>query len=105
MKNIIVEEIANILGISSSDVKIEYPKDRSLGDYAIPCFPFSKLLHKNPNEIAEMIQEKLSFKSNVVNGYLNIFMDKKKVTKDIIELILKEKKLTVTTVTEKVKIS
>ena len=91
MKDSIVEEIASILGISSSDIKIEYPKDRTMGDFAIPCFPFSKLLHKNPNEIAEMIKEKLSFTSNVVNGYLNIFMDKKKVTKDVIELILKEK--------------
>lgn len=91
MKDSIVEEIASILGISSSDIKIEYPKDRTMGDFAIPCFHFSKLLHKNPNEIAEMIKEKLSFTSNVVNGYLNIFMDKKKVTKDVIELILKEK--------------
>lgn len=27
---------------------IEIPPDSKMGDYAIPCFSFAKLMHKNP---------------------------------------------------------
>ena len=88
MKNKILDEISNLLNIEKESIKIEYPKDRSLGDYAIPCFQFSKLLHKNPNDIANSLKGNLSYNSNVLNGYLNIFMDKKETTKDVINNIL-----------------
>ena len=91
MKNQIAEDIAKLLNVDVLDVKIEYPKDRSLGDFAVPCFQFSKLLHKSPNDIANYIKENLKYESNVVNGYLNIFMDKKEITKSILHQIIEEK--------------
>lgn len=91
MKEEIINNIANVLNISRDDIKIEYPKDKTMGDYAIPCFQFAKLLHKNPMDIANDLKAKLTYNSNVVNGYLNIFMDKKIVTKNVLETILEEK--------------
>ena len=40
MKEKIVEEIYNILNkeVEPTDIIVEKPKDRKLGDYSIPCF-------------------------------------------------------------------
>lgn len=91
MKNKIISDIANILNVDKSIIKIEYPKDRTLGDYAIPCFQFSKELHKSPIDIANYLKDNINYECNVLNGYLNIFMDKKVTTKDVINTILNEK--------------
>lgn len=91
MKNKIIEDISNILNVAKEDIKIEYPKDRNMGDYAIPCFQFSKTLHKSPIEIANYLKDNLNYNANVVNGYLNIFMDKLKITKDVINTIIRQK--------------
>ena len=91
MKNELMNKVSEILNVDKSLVKIEYPKDRSMGDFAIPCFQFAKELHKSPMEIANMLKENLDYESNVVNGFLNIFMNKKDITKDIINKVLTEK--------------
>lgn len=91
MKNEIIEKIASLLKVSKESVKIEYPKDRTLGDYAIPCFAFSKELHKSPMDIANYLSENLEYKSNVLNGYLNIFMDRKDVCNKVLNSVLNEK--------------
>ena len=91
MKSKIINEISSILGVDKSLVKVEYPKDRSMGDYAVPCFTFSKELHKSPIEIANYLKDNLNYNAQVVNGYLNIFMNKKETTKYIVDKILSEK--------------
>ena len=91
MKDEIVESISSLLKVDKSLVKIEYPKDRTMGDYAIPCFSFSKELHKSPIDIANYLKENLKYNTNVLNGYLNIFMDKKDVCQKVIGKILNEK--------------
>ena len=91
MKEELINKVSEILGVDKSTVKIEYPKDRSMGDFAIPCFQFAKELHKSPIDIANILKEKLNCNSNVVNGFLNIFMDKKNITKDIITKVINEK--------------
>ena len=93
MKEKIVEEIYNILNkeVEPTDIIVEKPKDRKLGDYSIPCFSLAKKLRKNPNIIAEEISKKLSLKSEVLNGYLNVFIDKNSFTKELLEKISIEK--------------
>ena len=91
MKNKIISDIATVLNVDKGLVKIEYPKERSFGDYAIPCFQFSKELHKSPIDIANYLKDNLDYECNVVNGYLNIFMNKKETTKSTINAILNEK--------------
>lgn len=93
MKEKIVEEIYNILNkeVEPTDIIVEKPKDRKLGDYSIPCFSLAKKLRKNPNIIAEEISKKLSLKSEVLNGYLNVFIDKNSFTKELLKKISIEK--------------
>ena len=91
MKNKIIDEISTILGVDQQIIKVEYPKDRTMGDYAVPCFQFSKILHKSPMDIANLLKDKLNYKSEVINGYLNIFMDKTKTTMEVINKVLTEK--------------
>ena len=93
MKEKILEEIYNVLEglVEKEDIIIEQPKDRKLGDYSIPCFSLAKKLRKSPIDIAKDISSKISFKNEVLNGYLNIFIDKNSFTKDVIENISIEK--------------
>lgn len=65
-------------GVDDIAAMLEYPPDDSMGDIALPCFRFSKLLHKAPPVIAATLAQDealvgLPFidKINVVGGYLN----------------------------------
>lgn len=90
MKEKIINEISKILDIDSSLIKIEYPKIRTNGDYAIPCFSFAKVLHKSPVDIANELAEKVSFSATAVNGYLNIFVNRVDCAKLLIDKITTE---------------
>ncbi len=65
---------------------MEIPPEDHMGDFALPCFSFAKVLHKNPAGIAQElnaslkeVQKELGIeKSEAVNGYLNIFMKRDK---------------------------
>lgn len=88
------EKIHEWLEVCPEDVLIEHPKNRTMGDYAIPCFPYAKKMHKNPMEIATFLKEKLEpfyEKVEVVNGYVNLFLPKKEWTKKIVEEIIEKK--------------
>ena len=39
-------------GLEAKDLKIELPRDPSLGDFAFPCFPLARTLKKVPPAIA-----------------------------------------------------
>jgi arginyl-tRNA synthetase len=39
---------------------IEIPQERSMGDFALPCFLFAKELKKAPQAIAQEIAEQLT---------------------------------------------
>lgn len=87
MKEKICKCIAKKLGNTNEEnllKLIEIPPDEKLGDFALPCFPFAKIMHKNPKIIADELKEVLQEekkdlgieKVEVVNGYLNIFMNR-----------------------------
>lgn len=89
MKEKICKCIAKSLGnISEWEVTklIEVPPEDKMGDFALPCFSFAKILHKNPKMIAEELKETMQEiqgelgieKLEVVNGYLNIYMNRVK---------------------------
>ena len=59
------------------------------GDYSLPCFVFSKALHKSPQAIAESLltqitNDGLFDKVEVVGGYVNFFLNKEYVSKNIL---------------------
>lgn len=74
--------------ISKEDIIIENPKDRKMGDYALPCFTYAKVLHQSPMIIAETLKNSLNTelfeKVEVINGYVNLFLNKKSLTNKII---------------------
>ena len=96
IKEQIINDIYNILkdfDITKEEIIVEKPKDRSMGDYAMPCFAFAKKMHKSPIDIANSIKEQLNGYDNVevVNGYLNIFVNKKQLTEYVINEVLTKK--------------
>ena len=89
MKKKICKFIAGSLGnISEREVAelIEIPPEDKMGDFALPCFSFAKILHRNPKAIAEELKEAMQEvqsdleinKLETINGYLNIFMNRSK---------------------------
>ena len=94
IKQQLKEDVYNVLKdyIKKEDIVIEKPKMREMGDYALPCFTYSKVLKKSPNDIANTIKEKLcNYEINVVNGYANVFINKKEFSKNILDKIALEK--------------
>lgn len=72
-----IEEIAGLLSV---------PPDFSLGQAALPCFPFAKMLKQAPNKIAETLANNINLRpkhflleSKCVNAYLNFFVNFEKL--------------------------
>jgi arginyl-tRNA synthetase len=75
---------------------IEIPPEKNMGDYAVPCFVFAKELKKNPSEIAKEITSKIKkgkFISEIkaAGPYINFFLKKEELSKNVLEKIFKEK--------------
>ncbi len=81
--------------------KIELPADERLGDYAFPCFFLSRELKNDPVTIAAEIAGKVN--AEIVSGkklighaqnagpYVNFFVDKPELAKDVISRAASEK--------------
>jgi len=75
---------------------LEIPPSYELGDYSFPCFSLKEKLRDNPSKIALEIKNHLS-SSEVIdyvksNGpYVNFFLKKEKIAKDLIKEILTKK--------------
>lgn len=93
---LVYSSIPNIVSLDEIFSKIEKPKDNANGDFAFPCFFLAKELKKSPVIIANEIKEKIELddkilKIDVVNGYLNFYLNSNYVVKDVISQILSEK--------------
>lgn len=90
IKQMVCDALDN--GVNIDSIVVENPKDRKMGDYALPCFTYAKLLHKSPMIIAGEISTKLNSelfeKVEVVNGYVNIFLNKKELTNKVVNEII-----------------
>lgn len=95
------EKIISALKVTDLDSKIiseliEIPKDSAHGDYAFPCFILSKTMKKSPVHIAQELVKKIKKnefeKVEAQGGYVNFFLDSKKVAHNLLSDILKEKK-------------
>ena len=96
------KEIANIiyseeLGLEVEEIvnMVEVPTDKSMGDYAFPCFRLAKVMRKAPPLIAKSIVERISedqlfSEVKQVNAYVNMFLDKKVFIKDTVTEVLRE---------------
>ena len=92
-KEKISEELEQIINISKKELEtyIETPKDTKYGDYYFPCFRLAKELKKAPQIIANEIKEKINLKNTgiekieVIGGFLNFFINKKVLIKEVLE--------------------
>ncbi len=97
MKEIVIKEISKVVSLDKKriDALIEMPPSSELGDFAFPCFSLAKDMKKSPTEIAKSLSEKINskeFEKVVANGpYVNFFLDKKTISKSILDKILKER--------------
>lgn len=98
MKAKICNSIANVLEIVSAEEieKImEIPPEEHMGDYAVPCFSFAKIMRKNPAVIAADLKSALEKEQKIlgismvqnIGGYCNFFLDRSLVVKNCIEKI------------------
>jgi len=101
MKNKIAESIENLLeGVSAEEVAdmLETPPEESMGDFALPCFAFAKVLRKSPKIIAQELADGLAEKKAVLgisriealNGYLNLYMERSGYVKAGMEKLAEE---------------
>lgn len=95
-KQIIAKQISKTIEINEKELEsyIETPKDSKNGDYAFPCFRLAKELRKAPPAIANEIKEKIEAveeieKIEVAGGYLNFFINKTILAKEVLEEISK----------------
>lgn len=96
IKKMLIAEMIPMEGVTKEELAdlIVAPQDMSLGDYALPCFRFAKLLRKSPKEIAENLRDRIEIVPpfsavEAVNGYLNFRLDKisniKKILTEVAE--------------------
>ena len=98
-KKEIAEEIAEVTNLDSKELEnyIEIPPNSDLGDYAFPCFKLAKELRKAPPIIANEIKDNIKIDENiiekieVVGGYLNIYINKQTLVKEVLEAIARDK--------------
>ncbi|MBO5713569.1 MAG: arginine--tRNA ligase [Clostridia bacterium] len=95
-KNYIASKL-NIDGVTSEEIAslIVTPPDNSLGDYALPCFKFAKIMRKAPNMIADDLAKNYVVDDNItkviaVNGYLNFTVNRTAMVTNTINKILAE---------------
>ena len=81
-------------GVKKEEIEenLAVPPDSSMGDYALPCFKFAKVLKKSPVAIAEELKEKFPVGGEIkevsaVNGYLNFRIDKRSLAEEVLNQI------------------
>ncbi len=73
-----IAEKIKVDGVDASQIRgmIAVPPTREMGDYALPCFPFAKVLRKSPAMIAEELAKTIAPDQVIesvtaLSGYLN----------------------------------
>ncbi len=100
-KNPILKQLKKLT--KEKDIVLEVPPDPKLGDFAFPCFKLAKTMKKSPKAIAEDLKQRFKLvapikETKVIGPYLNFFIDKSDLAKDVINSkpkIKKEKKQTI----------
>ena len=96
-KKIITDELKKVTNIDNIDEYIEIPVNKEMGDYSLPCFKLAKELKKAPQIIANEIKDKLNInedmisKIEVVNGYLNFYINPATLISNVLEEINSKK--------------
>lgn len=89
-KKYIAEKI-KVGGVSTEEIasSIALPPNSQMGDYALPCFRFAKVLRKSPAVIAEELAKTIPADGvisevSAVNGYLNFKINKAGLAREVL---------------------
>ena len=95
-KKHIAEKLASC-GIDKEEIEaaIAVPPDNKMGDYALPCFKFAKVMRKSPVAIAEELTNTFATDDAIseveaVNGYLNFRVNRTALVKETLEKIAEQ---------------
>lgn len=84
-------------GIDKEEIEaaIAVPPDNKMGDYALPCFKFAKVMRKSPVAIAEELKNTFATDDAIseveaVNGYLNFRVNRTALVKETLEKITEQ---------------
>ena len=95
LAKVLFEALNHEMQVNELEMLIEKPKNQLHGDLAFPCFALAKVKRKSPNSIAQelsgKIQSAIFEKVEVAGAYLNIFLNKRLVSEDIITEIIEQK--------------
>ena len=99
-KEQISKSIEKVINVDYTELEtfIEEPKDQENGDYAFPCFRLAKELRKAPQIIAQEISQNIEIdnkyveKIDVVGGYLNFYINKDTLAKEVVKEIAEKEK-------------
>ena len=99
-----ISEKLNVEGVTKEELYelIALPPNTEMGDYALPCFKFAKLLRKSPVAIAEELKNSLMSDITIssdrvisevsaINGYLNFKINKGDFVRATLDKILSQK--------------
>jgi arginyl-tRNA synthetase len=91
-----VNAIAEALKMPAAEIDalVEVPKERSHGDFALPCFTFAKKLKKSPQQIAQDLAEKCAKKDGwqvqALGPYVNLTIPAKTLAGDVLQKVQQE---------------
>jgi arginyl-tRNA synthetase len=97
-KNKISKILSDVLGVTVNASDLETPPDRTMGDFAFPCFKLAKAERKAPPAIAAEIAEKLAphfagdetLTVKPVGPYVNFSLTEKTIATELLSAALKE---------------
>ena len=92
-----IAEKLSSCGIDKEEIEaaIAVPPDNKMGDYALPCFKFAKVMRKSPVAIAEELKNMFTADDAIseveaVNGYLNFRVNRTALVKETLEKIAEQ---------------
>ncbi len=84
-------------GVSEDEIysSIALPPNTEMGDYALPCFRFAKVMRKSPVSIAQALAaeypaDDVIERAEAVNGYVNFTVNKAALARETIDEALKK---------------
>lgn len=93
---VLFEQLQKHLDLTKLESMIERPKFENQGDLSFPCFELAKVFRKSPQTIAIEIAQNMQLTNlfqhvEAVGGYINIFLNKKVVSTNVVNEILAKK--------------
>ncbi len=86
--------LAELTGLPPEEVRLETPRDASLGDLAFPCFPLARSMRQAPPKIAADLAERLGdlpeVEGRAVGPYLNFTIDRGALARTVVGAVLEQ---------------